>query len=588
MSYPCYHQNCTASLEDYKEISRIGAGSQGLTFLVKDKHNNLYCLKKMFNPESVINTEVQVSSRDLKSPFLVDFHHCFVGRDNVFLLMEYCQGGSLYDFLKTNQLLEQDVWDIFSQLVLGLKFLHGEGVLHRDVKHGNILLLSQERPFRVKLCDFGIARDLNATVIKTSIGTESFMAPEMFANQPYGTAVDIWALGVVLYFIIEKKYPFDSPLQLFTSEAVISESPFKEIISQLLTKDPNKRPSADQLSKHPRVVEYYNFFNQKPKPPVDVEILEQQVVQLSTELAQLRTDNELLVESNKDLVAKLVTALNSISEQLEIVKQNCDEKCVVVEGRLDNAEKVIENMKKNHDDEICQLKDFLKQQQDDNVILKKLIADLNDKFNSLVQPLPVSTTVDATLNQSIPVNNLVNTTGLSGCLASNSALVDHLRSLFPSPKKFVPAVLHSLRKIQISNNSALVNLIGIDFLNSLQLLELYNCSKLVDISDISKCKHLGTLRIHTCPSLSNITVITGLKKIHTLSLYDQMKFRILQRLPSYYKAWACDLCSSQIPESGTHVLHCNEVVHGFDVCCACLGQFDFDRFSLLLSSRQRK
>ncbi|KAL0212916.1 hypothetical protein RCL1_006542 [Eukaryota sp. TZLM3-RCL] len=299
--YTCVHHNCSARFEEFELCERLGEGSQGVVYLVKDQHGIFFCAKHLLLKEN--SAEFIVSAKELNSPFIVQFHHCFVGKRDAYILMEYCKGGSLYDFLETNHvLLEDDLWCIFSQLVLGLRFLHSVKILHRDIKHANILLTSRERPFRVKLCDFGIAREIHASAARTAVGTPLFMAPEIFDNNPYHSAADIWALGVVLYYVIERHYPFNSSSDTRNAPLNVSPSPFAPLLYQMLNKDPSRRPTAETLSQHPKVASFQEqMFNQStgnsPSLQIQPSDLKLEIDALRRSLSELAQEN-----SKKDVV----------------------------------------------------------------------------------------------------------------------------------------------------------------------------------------------------------------------------------------------------------------------------------------------
>ncbi|KAL0212615.1 hypothetical protein RCL1_006241 [Eukaryota sp. TZLM3-RCL] len=409
--FSCLHPNCPARFEHYVKVGELAAGGQGIAYLVKDRQNRSYCMKKISLPDSTVNPEIRVANRSLNSPFLVDFYHCFVKEREAYILMEYCSGGSLFDFIKNhNTYSEQDIWDIFSQLVLGLSYLHGNGILHRDVKPGNILLVSKTRPLRIKLCDFGIARELYATTIASEVGTELFRAPETFGNTPYSTPVDLWSLGVVLYQLVHNRYPFDCTLAILNNTPDIAASPFSEIIKKLLNKDPASRPTARQLCLVPQVDQFQrNFRNMQTSSQVNG--LQQQIQVLQAENNQLKVTINLLnsriqgEQTNRNFKDKLeqqqrvnreqhevnrslrnkVADLESTNESLKrqvcdlevantkLVQENSDLACAVqsLNNQDDqwrstnedqfNARKQLEKKLKQKDEEIARLKRELDQ-----------------------------------------------------------------------------------------------------------------------------------------------------------------------------------------------------------------------------------
>ena len=96
----------------------------------------------------------------------------------------------------------------------GLKCIHEKNFIHRDIKSENVLLkkihnLTENGGINYKIADFGFARSIGNTGAKTHCGTEKYMAPEILSNSYYGIGVDIWALGVLFYFMLFAEYPFN-------------------------------------------------------------------------------------------------------------------------------------------------------------------------------------------------------------------------------------------------------------------------------------------------------------------------------------------------------------------------------------------
>lgn len=151
---------------------------------------------------------------------------------------------------------EEQILDWFTQICLGLKHVHDRKILHRDLKAQNIFLTKSGI---VKLGDFGVAKILNSTLdnARTMIGTPYYLSPEIVDNHPYNFKSDIWALGVILYELCTSKPPFDAAnipqLALKITKGQYSPIPqnyskdLKNLVSLLLSVDPAKRPSINQI-----------------------------------------------------------------------------------------------------------------------------------------------------------------------------------------------------------------------------------------------------------------------------------------------------------------------------------------------------
>ncbi|KAL0217441.1 hypothetical protein RCL1_008022 [Eukaryota sp. TZLM3-RCL] len=347
----CKFPGCSSSLSDYKSLQVIGAGAQGKVFLVIDKEGNRFCLKRINSSSSTFASESLAFLKKVCSPYLVQTHHGFQDEDFDHLVMELCEGGPLHLFPELNGLSTDDIWLICTQVVKALADLHSNGVVHRDVKPSNVLLVSQERPLRVKLADFGIARDLDGRTIKTSIGTPQFMAPEMFNSASHGAPVDLFALGVLIYFLVEKTYPFTSMMETMVSEAPISNSEFGELVSSLLQKDPSKRPTAFQLLQHPKIIEYSDDFL-APCSLNDVFLLRRRVRSLENSAATIQ-----------EQFSSFQLSINSrFDSEIAIIKSKHDaevaclyQKLTTIESKLCSTEAQLEQVTKNYQDQISSL-----------------------------------------------------------------------------------------------------------------------------------------------------------------------------------------------------------------------------------------
>lgn len=129
---------------------------------------------------------------------------------DVFIVLEYMEGGELTSrILSINSMTESNIKHIFYQIVLAVKHLHQNGVAHRDLKPENVLLLNHETDTLVKLSDFGLSKIMNNDFMTTLCGTLNYIAPEILNGAVrYNEQVDVWSLGVILYYMISTEFPF--------------------------------------------------------------------------------------------------------------------------------------------------------------------------------------------------------------------------------------------------------------------------------------------------------------------------------------------------------------------------------------------
>nr|XP_023894961.1 serine/threonine-protein kinase 24-like [Quercus suber] len=196
-------------------------------------------------------------------PNVVRYLGSYQGEDCLWIVMEYCGGGSVADLMNVTEepLEEFQIAFICRETLKGLAYLHSIFKVHRDIKGGNILLTEQGD---VKLGDFGVAAQLTRTMSKrnTFIGTPHWMAPEVIQESRYDGKVDVWALGVSAIEMAEGLPPRSAvhPMRVLF---MISSEPapmledkekwsllFHDFVAKCLTKEPRQRPTASEMLKH--------------------------------------------------------------------------------------------------------------------------------------------------------------------------------------------------------------------------------------------------------------------------------------------------------------------------------------------------
>lgn len=151
------------------------------------------------------------------------FYDEFEEFDSKFLVCEFCNGGTLEDYIEEHEFISiEKCLQIIFEIAVGISFLHQNNVTHRDLKGDNILIHND----KFKIGDFGFSNDNN--LMQTQLGTPLFMAPEIIesSNDQYNNKVDVWALGVLLFNMLTKTYPFIDN-RLMTLYKKISKDKFK-------------------------------------------------------------------------------------------------------------------------------------------------------------------------------------------------------------------------------------------------------------------------------------------------------------------------------------------------------------------------
>ncbi len=248
-------------ISHYKIISKLGEGGMGVLYLADDVNINRKAVLKFLPPD--VTNDPDINSRfkreaqtagSLSHPNIVTIYDVGTHENRSFIAMEYIEGKTLRDLLNSDELTAEKIINISVQVCEGLNEAHSKGIIHRDIKPENIII---DEKGRVKILDFGLARVKGKTHLTkdgSTLGTVKYMSPEQIRNEKVDQRTDIWSVGIMLYEMITRRYPFKGEHEASLFYAIINDQPepiaryksgisegFQRIIDKALDKDPETR-----------------------------------------------------------------------------------------------------------------------------------------------------------------------------------------------------------------------------------------------------------------------------------------------------------------------------------------------------------
>ncbi|KAI9799022.1 MAG: hypothetical protein M1825_004918 [Sarcosagium campestre] len=264
----------------YKTGKTLGAGSYSVVKECVHIDTGRYYAAKVINKklmagrEHMVRNEIavlkKISMGHQNILTLVDY---FETMNNLYLVTDLALGGELFDRIcRKGSYYESDAADLIRATLSAVAYLHDHGIVHRDLKPENLLFRTPEDNADLLIADFGLSRIMDEEqfhVLTTTCGTPGYMAPEIFRKSGHGKPVDIWAIGVITYFLLCGYTPFDRDSNLEEMQAIlvadysftpqeywrgVSEQA-RQFIRQCLTIDPTKRMTSHEALSHPFVAE---------------------------------------------------------------------------------------------------------------------------------------------------------------------------------------------------------------------------------------------------------------------------------------------------------------------------------------------
>ena len=261
-------------MEDYDVLRQLGKGGYGKVYRVRHKKTGEIRACKQLSKLNIDDLEKFQREIDIliktDHPNIIKMYEYFESKNNLYLIMEECNGGELFDKIiehidNEEMYTEKEAAEIILQVMSAIEYCHNNGICHRDLKPENLLYLKKgdEKDNPLKVIDFGLSQKTDMKkILSSKVGTAYYVSPEILSGK-YNEKCDIWSAGVILYVLLSGDPPFNGP-----SDGVIyskirkmkfdypSEkwknisNEAKDLLNHMLVPE-NERYSASQVLAHP-------------------------------------------------------------------------------------------------------------------------------------------------------------------------------------------------------------------------------------------------------------------------------------------------------------------------------------------------
>lgn len=235
-----HHRNVirTGSFKQIREKYTIhpklmGTGTYGKVFLGSTAASKVAI--KTLSKKNLTEAEITAIKDEIKilqsldHPNIIRYHETYENEKFFYLVMEYWEGGELFDKLTSKELkfTEQDAAKIMRKLFHAISHCHAHGITHRDLKPENIMFnkKAEDDSTEVKIIDFGLSQQNQGEKMNLVWGTPYYVAPEVFENTGYGNEWDIWSLGVIMYILLSGYLPFHGNSLTEICESIVEKEP---------------------------------------------------------------------------------------------------------------------------------------------------------------------------------------------------------------------------------------------------------------------------------------------------------------------------------------------------------------------------